>query len=58
MRQDVKSTATGPTGLATIAAILEPFRDLYPNLITGVWSEAALADANTAGLAELSQLSL
>ena len=55
----MKSTATGPTGLATIAAILEPFRDLTPNnLITGVWSEAALADANAAGLADLSQLSL
>ena len=54
---DVKSTATGPEGLGAIATILEEYRDITQRVVVGVWSEAALADANAARLPELSQLS-
>ena len=54
---DVKSTATGPEGLRAIASILDEYQDISPQLLVGVWSEAALADANAARLPELSQLS-
>ena len=54
---DVKSTATGPAGLAAIVSVLEEYQDISQHLLVGVWSEEALANANAARLPELSQLS-
>ena len=54
---DVKSTATGPEGLAAISQILEEYEDISDRVLLGVWSEGALADANAAELPQRSQLS-
>ena len=54
---DVKSTATGPEGLAAISQILEEYEDISDRVLLGVWSEGALADANAVGLPQRSQLS-
>jgi glycerophosphoryl diester phosphodiesterase len=54
---DVKSSATGRAGLAAIERVLEQYRDIKEQVIVGVWSEGALADAVAVGLPELSSLS-